>query len=196
MKKTMKTMLGVALLIASATLTNAKTHPEFTVSTTGEKQVNVHVEKVSGKANAFILDENENVIKKIRVNQEKGIDLKLDFSKFETGNYQIVFEDDLRRRAVPVTLEDDSVLINEEQSRKIYFPQLVRSKNSVLVKLISDEENDLSIDIKDTNGSSLFKDELKGKNGLIGMKFEFEPGQYVVTLKSREFTRTQYLSFK
>lgn len=193
---TMRTMLGLVLLLASSILLSAKKPPVFRVLAIGEMKVNLFVDKVGGKATAFIINENQQVIHRIKRTQDDHLNLTLDFSELNKGQYQIVFQDEIRRRSVPVILQDDTVLVNEDQSEKVYFPQLVRTDDIVLIKLISDEKNDLSINIMDKQGNILINDVLKGERGLIGKRFKFEQGNYIVRLKSKDYEQTKYLSFK
>lgn len=187
-------LIAVVLLLVSLQL-NAKT-PTFQVYSIGNKRVNVQVENITGKTTVYVLDRNGESIYKIGKNKDENLNVTLDLGELTHGDYKLVYEDDFARRAIPMELMDDTVIVRKDDAEKIYFPQVSKEDNAMLIKLLSNDGNDLSIDIQNTYGDTLFEENIEGRIGLIGKRFEFKPGDYTVTIKSKNFIQTQYLTFK
>ena len=194
MKKVIK-LTAVFILSVSAVAANATETSMFKVYSAGDMKINVEVLDIQGRATGYVMDANNRVIFEKKLKNREELNITFDVSSLEEGNYQFVLKDDFKRRSVPFELVGDRVVVKEEESKRTNFPQIVQDERNVLVKLLSDESNDLHIRIKTQDGESLFDEKLEGKLGLIGKRFEFESGEYILTLISANYSKTKYLSF-
>lgn len=194
MKKAIK-LVCVFFLWMSTTPLEANETLEFNVYAIGDRKINVNVQGVQGKAVSYILDSNDEVLFERKLKEDGELNVTFDLSQLNPGNYSFVIEDKYKRRSVPFELDKKDVNVKIEESIRTNFPQIVKDNKQMLVKLLSDETNDLAIEIKGQSGEVLFKENLSGQVGLIGKRFEFKSGEYVVTLRSNHYSKTSYLSF-
>ncbi|MEO9869653.1 MAG: hypothetical protein ABJF63_04185, partial [Ekhidna sp.] len=167
----------------------------FHIYTIGDKKVNVKVSNIRGKAISYIKDESGQILFEKKLKEEGVLNIIFDLANLSNGKYIFVVEDEFKRHSVPFELLTDAVEIYMEDSQRINFPQLIKDSELVLVKFLTNESNDLLIAIKTENGQLLFQERIEGKLGLIGKRFQFEPGEYLVTLSCNDYTETKYLSF-
>lgn len=195
MTKAIKLKVLVVLMMAALQL-SATSPATFRVYSIGDKKVNVHATDMVGKTIAYIIDQHNEVIYKKRYVAESEVGITFDFSSAKTGEYRIVVEDNLKSFSMPLIVSDDQIEANKDKIAKTYFPQLIHDDGMVIVKLLADESNDLLIDIKDKNGVQVYREEIDGKQGLIGKRFQFLPGEYDITLSSNSFSKTKHYFFK
>lgn len=194
MKKAIKLVVVLALLMGTVTV-KANDGLEFNVYSIGDKKINVKIQGIQGKAISYIVDGNDEVLFERKLKDNGELSVTFDLSQLNPGDYNFVIEDKYKRRSVPFELMKNNVEVKIQESVRTNFPQIEKDNRMILVKLLSDQTNDLAIEIKGDDGKVLFKEKILGKVGLIGKRFEFESGNYLITLKSNHYTKTSYLSF-
>ena len=194
MKKAIKLALVFVLLMSTAPV-KAIEALEFNVYSIGDKKINVKIQGFRGKAVSYIVDKNDEIFFERKLKEDGELNITLDLSQLNPGDYDFVIEDKSERRSTPFELTDTDVNVKMDESLCTKFPQIVKDGKKILVKLLSDGSNDLSIEIKEQGGEVLFEEKLSGKIGLIGKRFKFTSGKYLITLTSNHYSKTSYLSF-
>ncbi|NQZ78060.1 MAG: hypothetical protein HRT61_18445 [Ekhidna sp.] len=194
MKKSVNSILVIILLMI-ATTGKANGSLKVHIYEVGESKFKVEVLNIRGKAVSFIKDQNDQILFERKLNKEESTSLIFDLSNIEDGEYTFIVEDQFKRQTVPFTLIEEKVSVHFEQMDRLNFPQLIRDNNKVLVKFLSNDEQNLKLAIRNRLGDTLFQDEIKGVPGLVGKQFQFEPGEYLVTMSCEGFSSTEYLSF-
>ena len=194
MKKSVNSILVIILLMI-ATTGKANGSLKVHIYEVGESKFKVEVLNIRGKAVSFIKDQNDQILFERKLNKEDSTSLIFDLSNIEDGEYTFIVEDQFKRQTVPFTLIEEKVSVHFEQMDRLNFPQLIRDNNKVLVKFLSNDEQNLKLAIRNRLGDTLFQDEIKGVPGLVGKQFQFEPGEYLVTMSCEGFSSTEYLSF-
>ncbi len=195
MKKTIKLMTVAVLLIASVR-SEAFIVSTFNVSAIGDMKLQIKMTNIQGRATSYIKDDEGKILSKKRFKGESEMDLIYDVSDLKQGSYVFVLEDESKSQSVPFEIVEGTVNVDMQQLKKTYFPKLVKKDSEVVIRLLGDETNDLSIDIKSSNGLLLFHEKIEGKRGLIGKRFKFEPGTYLVSLSSNDYFETLPLTFR
>ncbi|MEM0938473.1 MAG: hypothetical protein AAF600_06440 [Bacteroidota bacterium] len=193
MKKAIK--LFVAIVVSIGAIHVNASESALKVNMVGEKKFRIEVMGVQGATTSYIKDNLGQILYKSR---SKGNVLRLffDLSKLKIGNYRLVIADDYKVQTLPVVVQKERIEVKEDELEKIFFPKLVKNDENVLVKLISDKNNDLFINIKTQDGKVLILDKLEGQRGLIGKKYRFTPGDYAVTITSDHFAKTSYFTIE
>ena len=193
MKKAVKLVVVMAMFI-SAAFANAN-ESTFKINILGESKFRVEVTDVQGSSVAYIKNANGQVLYKEK-SRDALLRMTFDFSKLAIGNYDLIIKDELKVRVLPVLVTKDGIEVNNSNLEKSFFPKIEKEDNTVLVKLLSDEGNDLLVSVWTPDGELLQKDKIEGKLGLIGRKYQFEPGSYAVTVESNDFIDTKYIMIK
>ena len=193
MKKAVKVVVVMAMFI-SAAFANAN-ESTFKINILGESKFRVEVTDVQGSSVAYIKNANGQVLYKEK-SRDALLRMTFDFSKLAIGNYDLIIKDELKVRVLPVLVTKDGIEVNNSNLEKSFFPKIEKEDNTVLVKLLSDEGNDLLVSVWTPDGELLQKDKIEGKLGLIGRKYHFEPGSYAVTVESNDFIDTKYIMIK
>ena len=193
MKKAVKLVVVMAMFI-SAAFANAN-ESTFKINILGESKFRVEVTDVQGSSVAYIKNANGQVLYKEK-SRDALLRMTFDFSKLAIGNYDLIIKDELKVRVLPVLVTKDGIEVNNSNLEKSFFPKIEKEDNTVLVKLLSDEGNDLLVSVWTPDGELLQKDKIEGKLGLIGRKYQFEPGSYAVTVESNDFIDTKYITIK
>ena len=193
MKNVIKLFVVIAVTI-SASFVNA-TEPTFKVKVVGEKKFRVEVTDIKGSSMAFIKNENGQVLFK---EKSKGslIRKTFDFSRMENGNYHLIVKDDFKIRTLPVAVTNEGIEVNELDLQKTFFPVVEKNDNEVLVRLLSNRDNDLSITVRTMDGDLLTRDIVEAKVGLIGKRYQLSPGSYAITVSSDDFADTEYFKIR
>ena len=193
MKKEIKLIL-VPMMVLMMSVRVLAGGPSFHIYADDKK---VNVEALGrGRTLSYVKSESGEVLLKRRMKKDGTFSMSFDLADFEEGKYMFVLEDQYRRQSVPFEISEQKLTIDQENTERVDFPQFVEEGKDVLVKLIADESNDLFIDIKSDSGDLLFQEKIDGKCGLIGKRFTFNPGKYSMTLISKNYTETKYLTFK
>ena len=193
MKKAVKLVVVMAMFI-SAAFANAN-ESTFKINILGESKFRVEVTDVQGSSVAYIKNANGQVLYKEK-SRDALLRMTFDFSKLAIGNYDLIIKDELKVRVLPVLVTKDGIEVNNSNLEKSFFPKIEKEDNTGLVKLLSDEGNDLLVSVWTPDGELLQKDKIEGKLGLIGRKYQFEPGSYAVTVESNDFIDTKYIMIK
>ncbi|MEM6737953.1 MAG: hypothetical protein AAF620_17980 [Bacteroidota bacterium] len=193
MKKAIKLFVAIVVSIGAIHVNARET--ALKVNMVGKKKFRIEVMDVHGATTSYIKDDLGQILYKSR---SKGNRLRLffDLSHLKSGNYSLLIEDDYKVQTLPVIVKKEGIEIKKDRLRKTFFPRLVKNDENVLVKLISDENNDLFIDIRTQDGKVLILDKLEGQPGLIGKNYRFTPGDYAVTITSDHFVKTSYFTVK
>lgn len=194
MKKSFNTILVIVLLMVSMR-GQANGFSNLHIYEVGDGKFKVEVSNIRGRATAFIKDQDTKVLFERKVRGEDILNLTFDLSEIESGNYVFVMEDEYKRQIVPFTLDKESVEIHLERMDRLNFPQLIKNDDKVILKFLAGGKKHLNIDIKDKYGEVLFHDEIEGIVGLAGKQFQFQPGDYLVTMSCEDYSTTEYLSF-
>ena len=193
MKKAIR-LFAVMAMIISASFVNAS-ETTFTAELVGEMKFRVVVSDIRGTSSAYIRDANGNILYKKQSNE--GLLRKtFDFSRLDMGTYEIVVKDEAKVRMLPIAITENGVEFDQAELEKFYFPVVEENEDVVVVKLLSDEGNDLSVNISSRSGELLASEKIEGKLGLIGRKYHFNPGQYAITVRSNDFIETQYITIR
>lgn len=192
MKKAMKLMIGLVVMV---TAIQVQAEGSLKAEVVGEKKLKVEVSNIKGQAISYIQDSKGRLVYEKKV-EEENMGLAFDLSLVRPGSYEFIVKDDVKFQSIPFEVTAQSVLVVGEEQIKTFFPTMTMDEQSVAVKLISDEENDLYINIKSEEGKVLVTEKVEGKLGLIGKKFKFEPGNYTMTLSSNAYAKTTFLSFE
>lgn len=190
MKKTMRIFAVIAMTI-SASFVNAN-ETAFKADVIGVNKLKVEVLDIKGSFTYEVKSLNGEVL--YSENSDNGL-LKMvfDLSQLDDGDYEINVKDEIKTRSLPITITSGKLVIVEKAMTKIFSPTIVQSDDLVTVKLLSNEQNDLSINVQTVNGRSLVEDKIDGQNGLIGKKYHLIPGQYIVTVSSDEYSKVSYI---
>ena len=192
MKKVIKLFVVIAMTI-SASLATA--NDSFKVNVVGEKKFKVEVTEIQGAATSYVKDAQGQIL--YRGKSEEGkIKLIFDFSILEAGEYELVVKDDYKVQSLPISVTTEGIEINREELKKTFFPRLEQTEDEVTVKLISDKENDLFVNITSKDGTTLVEERVEGKEGLIGKRYKFNPGEYTITMVSDDFATTSQLTVR
>ena len=192
MKKVIKLFVVIAMTI-SASLATA--NDSFKVNVVGEKKFKVEVTEIQGAATSYVKDAQGQIL--YRGKSEEGkIKLIFDFSILEAGEYELVVKDEYKVQSLPITVTTEGIEIDRTELQKTFFPRMEQKEDEVIVKLLSDEKNDLFVSITDNNGTVLVEDKVDGKDGLIGKRYKFNPGEYTITMVSDDFATTSRLSVR
>lgn len=195
MKKTIK-LMTVAVLLIAAVRSEASVGTTFSVSAIGDMKLQIKMTNIQGRATSYIKNEEGKILSKKRFKGDAEMDFIYDVSDLKQGSYAFVLEDEVKHMSVPFEILNGTVEVDMQQLKKTYFPRLVKKDREVVIRLLGDETNDLFIDIKSSNGLLLFHEKIEGKRGLIGKRFKFEPGTYLVSLSSNDYFETLPLTFR
>ena len=159
-------------------------------------KLQVKMSNIQGRATSFIKDENGKILSRKRVKIGEEVNLIYDVSDLTDGVYFLTLKDESKSQTVPFRLIGDEIKVQSEDFKKTFFPKLVKEEDEMLVKLLSDESNDLHIDIRSSNGDHLYYERIEGKIGLIGKRFKFNPGSYLVSISSNDYAETTPITFE
>ena len=193
MKKAMKLVIGLVVMVATFHVHAAGS---LKANVVGEKKLNVEVSNIKGIGSSYIQDSKGVVVYRKKVKEGTNLQLAFDLSLVRPGTYQFIIEDDVKFQSLPFEVTVEGVEVIEEAQAKTFFPTVSIEDESIAVKLISDEKNDLYINIKSAEGKVLVREKVEGQLGLIGKKYTFEPGKYTLTLSSNEYSKTTFLAFE
>ncbi len=165
----------------------AETGNKFDVFIKDENKIYVELSDFSDNYSIHISDANGKNI--YEANDLNIVNLKftIDLANQKEGIYQLIVKDEVKMKSVPLMLNNNALTLNKYQSKTTFFPQFEKDGNSILVKLISNEENDMHLDIIDDDGKRLYHEQIGGQIGMIGKRFKFEPGDYTLTLNSNGY---------
>lgn len=194
MKKAIK-LVSVLVLLMSMEAVKATETSTFRIYAIGGKKINVVMQNIQGKAVSYIMDQNDEILFERKLKNEGELSATFDVSYLNAGYYYFVIEEKSKRLSVPFELTDEEVVVKMEESIRTNFPKIVKENSNVMIRLLSDESNDLDIEIKTQSGELLFKEKISGRLGLIRKRFEFTSGKYLITLISNHYTRTSYFKF-
>lgn len=193
MKKAIKLFAAITMIIgASYVNANGTTLEANVVSNT---RFRAEVSNVHGPSISYIRDKSGQILYKNKSKENK-LRFVFDFGNLKPGTYELVVKDEFKEQIQPIHLNDSGIEINEEELKKIFFPRLEQYEDGVLIKLLSDETNDLSVSIKLDNGTVLFEEIIDAKTGLIGRKYLLRPGDYMVTMISDDFAKTKNIKIR
>ena len=193
MQKAMKLMMVLVVMVAAI---QVQAEGSLTANVEGDKQLKVEVSNIQGNATSYIQDSKGLVVYRKKVEEGANLRLAFDLSLVRPGTYEFIVKDDVKFQSIPFEVTPERVQVIEEEQSKTFFPTVTKTDESIAVKLISDESNDLYISIKSDEGNILLNDKVEGQLGLIGKRYKFEPGKYTVTLSSNEYSKTTYLAFE
>lgn len=193
MKKAIKLFAAIALIIG-ASYVNAK-GTTLETNVVSSSRFRAEITGINGPSVSYIRDMSGQILYKNKSKEDK-LRMVFDFGDLKPGTYELVVKDEYKEQIQPIHLDKEGITINEEELKKVFFPRLEQQDKKVLIKLISNETNDLSVSIKSENGDLLLEEKIDGKAGLIGKKYQLEPGTYQVTMISNDFAETKYLSIK
>ena len=194
MKKTIK-LLAVVIILMTSVYVNASEKHSISVFAIDGKKLEVKLTNLQGKAVSYVKDIQGTVLLQKKIKSADSELFVFDVSNLSEGKYFFVIEDDSKNQSVPFEISKDDVKVDMEAIKRTYFPKIETRDNMVFVKLLADETNDLSIEIKSGDGDILFDEILKGKQGLIGRHFKFNRGNYVLTLSSNDYYEIKPLAF-
>ncbi len=195
MKNAMK-ILSILLLAGSLSLTNVEASNKFNVNIIDQTKVQV---ELSEFGNNYSIEINNSIGESIYETHNLSIvNLKfsVDLINQEKGLYHLILKNDQQMKKIPILIGDQLVSVNTNQIKTTFFPQLEKNGNSVLVKVISNEEIDLQMDISNDLGKKLYHTQIGGQNGMVGKKFWFESGDYIVTFNSTDYQFQRELNIK
>ncbi len=195
MKQAFKLMMITITLIVSAAQTS-QANSTLNVLAIGDMKLQVKMSNIQGRATSFIKDENGKILSRKRVKIGEEVNLIYDVSDLTDGVYFLTLKDESKSQTVPFRLIGDEIKVQSEDFKKTFFPKLVKEEDEMLVKLLSDESNDLHIDIRSSNGDHLYYERIEGKIGLIGKRFKFNPGSYLVSISSNDYAETTPITFE
>lgn len=194
-KKDMKkTAIKISLLIVMmmSLLNGEATVPmNFRIYSIGEKRINIQAFNIIGRSTLVIQDENKEALLERTFKSGKQLEVTLDLNTLTDGNYEVILKDESKIQSVPLLISKEGLVVNMNAFHKTYFPQIISNNNEIVVKMLSNDSDDLAIDIKNKYGDPIYSTKVDGRNGLIGKRFEFAPGEYEITLASGEYERTQ-----
>jgi len=194
MKKAMKLFTGILVTLLAVQLNASR--PSLSVNVIGDMKIRVEASEIKGRAISFIKNEEGKTVYSNRIEKVSDFALSYDLSELKEGKYVLEIVDEVKSRSVPFIVSNDGVEVLMDKQKKVFFPEIVKKEESVMVKFLSNDTNDLRINIRSKSGELLLNDKLEGQLGLIGKTFEFTPGEYSITLASESFNETRYLSFK
>ena len=195
MKKAIKLAFVFILWMGTAAVEASETS-ELKVYSIGDKKINVEIQDIQGKVVSYILDENDQVLFERKLKEEDALMATFDVSHLKVGSYHFVVRDKFKQRSVPFEITKQDVFVKMDESVRTNFPQIIQKNDRLLfVQLLADESNDLVIEVKNESGESLFNEKIEGKLGLIGKRFEFTSGRYLIRITSNHFSQTSYFSF-
>ncbi|MEM6643006.1 MAG: hypothetical protein AAF616_08515 [Bacteroidota bacterium] len=196
MKKAIRVarLLPAFAMIFSTTYASATTS-SIKVQVVGEKKFYVEISDIQGSSISLIRDQSGQVLYS-KASNEDFLTISFDFGRLPVGSYEFVLRDQSKEQILPIEVLQDELFVNKEKIRKIFFPQVKQTGDEVTVRLISDGENDLSVTIASKKGDLLFEDRVDARVGLIGKRFLFEDGEYVVSIASDEYFSTQELTIR
>ncbi|WP_462252074.1 hypothetical protein [Ekhidna sp.] len=187
-------MITITLIVSAAQTSQAKS--TLNVLAIGDMKLQVKMSNIQGRATSFIKDENGKILSRKRVKIGEEVNLIYDVSDLTDGVYFLTLKDESKSQTVPFRLIGDEIKVQSEEFKKTFFPKLVKEEDEMLVKLLSDESNDLHIDIRSSNGDHLYYERIEGKIGLIGKRFKFNPGSYLVSISSNDYSETTPITFE
>ena len=193
MKKAIKLVVAVTMFIGAGAV-NA-TGPTFNAKVVGEKKFRVEVNEVKGSSLMYVENANGQILYKNR-SKEDLLRVTFDLSTLSAGDYKVVVKDEAKVQTLPLVVNTDGIELKNDAFDKTFFPVVEKENNEVLVKLLSDESNDLEINIRSLEGRLMTQDKVEGQLGLIGKRYQFSPGTYAVTVKSDDFYNTTYVSIR
>jgi len=193
MKKAMKLMIGLVVMVAAF---HVQAGGSLKANVVGDKKLKVEVSNISGNATSYVQDSKGQVVYRKKVEEGANLRLAFDLSLVSPGTYQFIVEDEVKFQSIPFEVTAEGVRVMENQQSKTFFPTVTTVDESIVVKLISNDDNDLYINIKSYDGQLLVSEKVEGRLGLIGKIYKFEPGKYTLTLSSDEYSKTTFLAFE
>lgn len=193
MKKAIKLFAAVTMLIG-ASYVNAS-GPTFNAMVLAGKKFRVEVKDVKGSSIIYVENEKGQILYRNR-SKEALLRVTFDLSTLSEGDYKVVVKDEAKIQTLPVVLATEGLELKNDELEKTFFPVVQKEDDKVFVKLLSDESNDLEINIRSVGGKLMAQDKVEGRLGLIGKRYQFSPGTYSVTVKSDEFHNTTYVDIK
>lgn len=189
-------ILSILLLAGSLSLSNAKANNKFNVNIKDQTKVQVELTEFGDNYSIEIRNSiGENIYETHNLNIVN-LKFSVDLLNQEKGLYHLIVKNDVKMKKVPILIGEQFVSINTNQIKTTFFPQLEKNGNSVLVKVISNGESDLQLDILNDLGINLYHTQIGGQNGMVGKKFWFEPGDYIVTFNSNDYQFQKELNIK
>ncbi|MEQ8561460.1 MAG: hypothetical protein RJQ05_00420 [Cytophagales bacterium] len=195
MKNAMK-ILSILLLAGSLSLSNAKANNKFNVNIKDQTKVQVELTEFGDNYSIEIRNSIGEKIYETHNLSIVNLKFSVDLLNQEKGLYHLIVKNDVKMKKVPILIGEQFVSINTNQIKTTFFPQLEKNGNSVLVKVISNGESDLQLDILNDLGINLYHTQIGGQNGMVGKKFWFEPGDYIVTFNSNDYQFQKELNIK
>lgn len=190
MKRTMKFFVVMAVTI-SASFVYASVST-FKANVIGENKLRVEVLDIKGSFTYSIKNMNGETLYADNSDSEE-LKMVFDLSHLADGTYELNVRDEFKTRALPVLIMDGKLSIIEKEMTKTFSPSIDQSDDLVTVKLISNKENDLSINVSSESGTPLVEDKIDGKLGLIGKRYQLVPGKYVVTVNSNDYSKISHI---
>lgn len=195
MKNVIKTI--VILLICGLSM-NLKAEINNKLNVTIKEQNKIFVELSEFGDNYSIAISNKSGKNIYEANNLSIANLKfsVDLSNQEEGLYHLIIKNDEKMQTIPFTIGEDIVSLNKRDEKITYFPQIEENGNSVLVKMITNEVNDLEFDIMNDEGIRLYHEQIGGQIGMIGKRFRFKSGEYMLTFNSNDYQYNKVLRIK
>jgi len=193
MKKATKFLAAIAVTIG-AYFAHAE-ESAFKVNVVGEKKFHVEIAGIQGSTVSYIKDDQGQILYK--KNWEKdNISLLFDLSFLKAGSYSLVIKDDVKIQTLPFEVSNEGVEVTDDRLVRTYFPKIEQLGDELLVSLLSNESNDLTVRIESFQGELLREDKMDGELGLIGKRYVLTPGDYAISMVSDNFAKTSYLKIR
>lgn len=158
MKKLATTILGLALVLSTLTLSASSFVMDIEVSKFDSKFINLTLDNLKESVQIIVKNNEGDVLYKEQVSDMK-LAKTYDINSLEDGTYLIEFHGDVSIKRIPFVVTNSEVLILEEKTTFFYKPVAhLKGDRLSINKLSLSSDESLEVSFYDANSNLLYSD--------------------------------------
>lgn len=160
-----------------------------------EKKFSLSIEGLKETAEITLTDLNGQVLLSQKTEGLKNFAKVFNLSQLPSGNYFLTVSTSLRETVQPITLTDSEVLVDYSKKREFFSPVIRAEKGHVDVSLFNGRIGDVTVEILDNNGDTIFREKLENVL-VVEKRYQLDKLPWgVYSIEVRTPAKTYYKNF-